>query len=484
MKTSSFKILAFVVLFLPILGFAQQSPASNQQPSPCNSLPYKVFQGNADRTPVVLNKLGTSPQFGEIPRHTAQSAFDHLKRVYKKNQRGIKKEIDDLLIALGYTGVNDPAFTVGSLNPEILPKGSTGWMGAYAKGHKYSWSILGNNFETFKLRAKTGDCYIYIMKKCGNAFYIPVYVPAVPVVEPTRIVEQPISISAKGEIASGDVVNATKTMEIIAVNGNKGVSLGSYPVNYRASYDYSVKGEMSYSKTIPVCVTGNETVAPINLILPLALDYRITKSDVTVGEGEKIYLNVDEKQFKNLSRAYKTVDVTPSAATTPQTIEKKVLSGTTANDVAFGTAGTTQCADQRVNFKGKSEIQDGSIKTASPNVTVIGVYKKTGKLAIGETPEKYLCLGSYPVPVKSGYEVVTTGSSSVSKAFRVANASATTLPDQDVTIPVSLSYNFTKQDVMVGDYNKIYVSLDEGQYKKLLKKYSRCCADGSCIIKK
>ncbi|PLK45316.1 hypothetical protein [Emticicia sp. TH156] len=484
MKTSSFRILALAVMMLPAVGFSQQNPAPNQQPSPCNSLPYKVFQGNADRTPVVLKRLGTSPQFGEIPKHTAKSAFDHLKRVYKKNQKGIKKEMDDMLAALGYTGINDPAFTVGSLTPEILPKGSTGWMGAYAKGHKYSWSILGNNFETFKLKAKTGDCFIYIMKKCGNAFYIPVYIPAGPVVEPTRVVDQQVSISAKGEIASGDVMNASKTLEIVAVNGNKGVSLGTYPVKYRATYDYSVKGEMAYSKTIPVCVTGNETVAPVNLMLPLALDYKITKSDVTVGEGDKIYLNVDEKQFKNLSKAYKTMDVTPATSATPQSIEKKVLSATTANDATIGTTGASQCADQRVNFTGKSEIQDGSIKTANPNVTIIGVYKKTGKLAVGETPEKYLCLGSFPVPVKSGYEVVTTGSSSVSKAFRVANASATTLPDVDVNIPVSLTYSFTKQDVTVGDYNKIYVTLDEGQYKKLLKKYSRCCSDGSCIIKK
>lgn len=487
MKASSFRILTLVVL-LPLLGYAQQNPTPSQQQNPCNTLPYKVFQGNSDSKRVVLNRLGTSPQFGEIPKHTAKSAYDHLKRVYQKNQRGIKKEMDDLLIALGYTGFNDPAFTVSSITPEILPKGATGWMGAYARGHKYVWSELGRDFETFKIKAKTGDCYIYVMKKCGNAFHIPSYFPFVPpppVTPPVVCVEQQVTISAKGEISSGDVLNASKTMEIVAVNGQKGLCLGSYPVASRATYDFNVKGEMSYSKTIPVCVEGTAAPAPMNLVLPLNLDYKITKSEVMVGEGDKIYLNVDEKQFKALSKAYKSCAVTAAAATASQTIEKKVLSES-PSDVTIGTAGATKCADQKINFMGRSEIQDGSIKGATNSVTIIGVYKKTGKLANGEMPEKYLCLGSFSVPVKSSYEVVTSGLSNVSKIFRVCDANGNPLPDQNINIPVTLNYSFTKQDVMVGDYNKLYVSIDESQYKKLGKSYNRCCKDGkegSCVEK-
>jgi hypothetical protein len=489
MKASSFRILTLVVL-LPLLGYAQQNQTpGQQQQNPCNTLPYKVFQGHSDSKRVVLNRLGTSPQFGEIPKHTAQSAYSHLKRVYQKNQRGIKKEMDDLLIALGYTGFNDPAFTVNSITPEILPKGATGWMGAYARGHKYVWSELGRDFETFKIKAKTGDCYIYVMKKCGNAFHIPSYfpfVPPTPPVPPTVCVEQQVTISARGEVSSGDVLNASKMMEIVAVNGNKGLCLGSYPVASRATYDFNVKGEMSYSKTIPVCVDQGTMPAAMNLTLPLNLDYKITKSEVMVGEGDKIYLNVDEKQFKALGKAYKDCPVTASAATTStQTFEKKVLSES-PSDVTIGTAGATKCADQKINFMGRTEIQDGSIKSASPSVTVIGVYKKAGKLAKGEMPEKYLCLGSFSVPVKSSYEVVTSGLSNVSKIFRVCDANGNPLPEQNVNIPVTLNYNFTKQDVMVGDYNKLYVSIDESQYKKLSKSYNRCCKDGkegSCVEK-
>ncbi len=485
MKASSFRILTLVVL-LPLLGYAQQNPTSNLLPSPCNSLPYKVFQGNSDAKRVVLKRLGTSPQFGEIPKHTSKSAYDHLKRVYQKNQRGIKKEMDDLLIALGYTGFSDPAFTVSSITPEILPKGATGWMGAYAKGHKYVWSELGTNFETFRIKAKTGDCFIFVMKKCGNAFYIPTYVtPPQPPVDTVDCVKQQISISAKGEISSGDVMNASKTMEIVAVNGQKGLCLGSYPVASRATYDFNVKGEMAYSKTIDVCAPKGSAPAPMNLVLPLNLDYKITKSEVMVGEGDKIYLNVDEKQFKALSKAYKACAVSASVTAPAQTIEKKVLSDS-PSDVAIGTAGGEKCADQKINFIGKSEIQDGSIKGATNSVTIIGVYKKTGKLANGEMPEKYLCLGSFSVPVKSSYEVVTSGLSNVSKLFSVCDATGNPLPDQNINVPVTLNYSFTKQDVMVGDFNKLYVSIDEAQYKKLGKSYNRCCKDGkegSCVEK-
>jgi len=244
---------------------------------------------------------------------------------------------------------------------------------------------------------------------------------------------------------------------------------------------------MSYSKTIPVCVEGTAAPAPINLTLPLNLDYKITKQDVNVGDGDKIYLNVDEKKFKALSKAYKSCPVTASTTTAAaQTIEKKVLSDNTATDVVIGTAGAAKCADQKINFIGKTEIQDGSIKGSNPSVTIIGVYKKAGKLSKGEMPEKYLCLGSFEVPVKSSYEVVTSGLSNVSKMFRVCDANGNPLPEQNVNIPVNLNYSFTKQDVMVGDYNKLYVNIDEKQYKDLSKSYNRCCKDGkegSCVDK-
>ncbi len=484
MKSKLISVLTLAIL-LPILGIAQQA---QQTDSPCNLLTYQIFKGDPHRNPIVLNRLGTSPQFGEIPKHTGTSAYNHLKIVHKNNRHGSKKEIDDLLKALGYTGFNDPAFSSKSLIPEILPRGTIGWMGNYGKGHKYAWSRLGNDFPTFKIYAKGGDCFLYIMKKCGNAFFIPSYIaaPVIPYVPPVPVMvckTQTINISGSGQVQSGDVMNTSKMMEIVAVNtsskGTKGLLLGSYPVSVRSTYDFSVKGEAQFSKSFEVCMEGNTNPALMNLVLPMNLNYTITKNNVNVGDGEKVYLNVNDAQYKALSKAYQSVNVATTASPNMEVAAKKVMTGTATESMAtaFG-SGETQCADQKINFMGKTQIQDGSLKSSTQDVTIIGVYKKTGKLIKGEMPEKYLCLGTFQVPVKSAYEFTTSGGSDVSKLLRVCTKDGVALADQNINVPVNLTYNFTKQDVMLGDYNKLYVSLTEKQYKALSKSYNRCCTEG------
>lgn len=494
MKSKLISVLTLAIL-LPFVGIAQQLN------SKCNLLPYSIFKGATDKAPVVLNVLGTSPQFGEIPKHTGVSAYNHLKSVYKRNTKNSKTEIDVLLQALGYTGFNDPAFSSKSLIPETLPAGTIGWMGAYSRGHKYAWSRLGKDFPTFKVYSKGGDCFLYIMKKCGNAFYTPAPncsgTPC-PCPEgytcnsqgcceknPITIVckTQTINITGTGQVSSGDVMTTSKTMEIIAVNttsgSTKGLLLGSYPVSVRSTYDFNVKGEAQYTKTVEVCMEGNATPAVMNLALPMNLNYKITKNDVLVGDGEKVYLNVTNDQFKALSKAYKTVNVTTTSAPNLEVASKKVSSSTATETAAsaFG-GGEPKCADQKINFMGKTEIKDGSVKSATNDVTIIGVYKKTGKLDKGEMPEKYLCLGSFQVPVKSAYEFTTSGGSDVSKILRVCTKDGVSPADQNINVPVNMTYSFTKQDVSLGDYNKLYVTLTEKQYKALSKNYNRCCTEG------
>jgi hypothetical protein len=495
MKSKLFSVLTLAIL-LPLVGFAQQLN------SKCNLLPYSIFKGASDITPVELKVLGTSPQFGEIPKHTSIAAYNHLKSVYTKNTKNSRTEIDELLQALGYSGFNDPSFTSKNLTPEILPAGTIGWMGAYSRGHKYAWSRLGKDFPTFKVYAKGGECFLYIMKKCGNAFYTPA--PNCPVspcpcpegyvcnsqgccekipVPPVFCKTQTINISGSGQISSGDVLNTIKTMEIVAVNTasgiTKGLLLGSYPVPVRSTYDFNVKGEAQYSKTVDVCTEANAAPAPISLSLPLNLNYKITKNDVLVGAGEKLYINVTEDQFKALSKAYKAVNVTAAATPNLEAASKKVSSSTATETAssAFG-GGEPKCADQKINFLGKTEIKDGSVKSETKEVTIIGIYKKTGKLDKGEMPEKYLCLGSFLVPVKSAYEFTTTGGSDISKILRVCSKDGVAAADQNINVPVKMTYNFTKQDITLGDYNKLYVTLTEKQYKALIKNYNRCCTEG------
>ncbi len=206
MKSRLMTMLTLAFL-LPFLGIAQQID------SPCNFLPYSIFKGASTQKPVLLNKLGTSPQFGEIAKHTGMGAYSHLKDVYKKNKKGSRKEIDDLLKALGFSGFYDPAFSAKNLIPEILPAGTTGWMGAY--GHKYVWSTLGRPFETFKVYSKSGECFLYIMKKCGNAFYMPSYITPAAVLPAMACKSQTVTVSGEGQLSSGDVLNTSKQWKLL-----------------------------------------------------------------------------------------------------------------------------------------------------------------------------------------------------------------------------------------------------------------------------
>lgn len=488
MKSKLISVLTLAIL-LPLVGVAQLRDLK------CDILPYSVFKGASKKKPVELKVLGTSPQFGEIPEHTGVSAYEHIKAIHSQNIKNSRVEIDKLFKALGYKGFNDPAISSSNFIPEIIPAGTYGWMGAYSRGHKYAWSRLGNDFQTFKVYAKNSDCFLYIMKKCGNAFYVPSKYPVPvslyqpPVVTPVVVAPvmvcktQTINITGSGQISSGDVMNTSKTMEIVAVTtsskGTKGLLLGSYPVAIRSTYDFNVKSETQYTKTVEVCMEGSAAPAPMNLTLPMNLNYKITRNDVNVGDGDKLYLNVTDAQYKALSNAYKEVSVSTTASPNMEVVSKKV-SSSTATETTIGSfgSGETKCADQKINFLGKTEIKDGSVKSATNDVTIIGVYKKTGKLDKGEMPEKYLCLGSFQVPVKSAYEFTTSGGSDLSKILRVCSKDGVSPADQNINVPVNMTYNFTKQDVMLGDYNKLYVSLTEKQYKSLSKKYNRCCSDG------
>ena len=68
--------------------------------------------------------------------------------------------------------------------------------------------------------------------------------------------------------------------------------------------------------------------------------------------------------------------------------------------------------------------------------------------------------------------------SDVSKILRVCTKDGVSPADQNINVPVKMTYSFRKQDVMLGDYNKLYVNLTEKQYKALSKNYNRCCTEG------
>ena len=483
------KRLNFIVLNVAILLALGISFQSFSQ-TPCSADLHAVFGNSSTDKPVVLNRLGTSPQFGEIPKHTAQAAYNHLKTVHKKNAHDSKSEIDNYLRALGYTGLLDPEFGPSKITPEFLPKGKIGWMGAYARGHKYKWSILGREFETFRIASKDGSCYAYIMKKCGNAFYDPspreaaqAEAAALAFKNKPKVVcaTQTINFSGNGKIQATDVLNTTKNLPVVASYNGKSLCLGDFTVPVRLTYEMTASGEVNYSKVVQVCDYGNGVPATANINMPLLLNYNLASSDVSIGDDGKMTMVINNKQYKALKKVYKAcpTDVASSPENKTMTANKVNTASVASPATVVSAAGDGKnCVKQTLNVAGNAVREDISSKTSTNEVTIIGMYAKTGKLQKGETANKYLCLGSYNVPAKSALQYALKGNSNLSHILEVCDTGNVN-PNESLNAEMKLTNNFTKQETMIGDYGRIYRTLSKSEYKKLGKVFKRCCSDGS-----
>lgn len=473
----------FTLLFSTIVllcGLSLTSSAQNYF-QPCNTIPHPLFEAvPIGKKPVKLNRLGTSPQFGEIKGHTSEIAYNHLKRVYSRNSARNKREIDNLLQAMGYTGLNDPSFSTASITPETLPAGTTGWMGAYSRGHKYAWSVLGRSFKTFKISSIDGQCHVYIMRKCGNAFYDPavrILPPPAPVayVAKVRCLTQEITLAGSSKIEKTNFVNTTADVQLVATNGsNPTLCLGTTTVPVSAQYGISANGSIDYSKVVEVCSYGDDPAA-INMASPVQLMVDVTESNVMLGDGGKLMMAVSDDQYKQMSKLYSSCATSESTTTAPTFTKEETGNRAVDTNTATASGTTTNCKTQTMTFMGNSAVSDGVVKTASKQVTVIGRYMKPGTLSKGESADKYLCLGSYPMNASLASAFNVSGSSKTMKALEICDQDGNAPAEMDVNVPIKLGYNVSDPTMNMGDAERIYVDLDANQYKTLSKRFGRCC---------
>ncbi len=498
----------FIILSAFILSLVIPKAIHAQTTISCAETLNTFFGGGfTNETPVVLNKLGTSPQFGEIAKHTADGAYTHLKKVYARNRGGSAAEIDRYLIALGYTGFKDPAFNASRITPEILSAGTTGWMGAYAKGHKYKWSRLGRDFETFKVQAKNSPCFAYIMKKCGNAFYQPAdcsapnpcpecikgqaftanpFCPCTPC--PVECVTQTISVSGSGEIASGDIVKSTVELPVVASFGGKKLCVGNYSFPVSATYEYKATGSTSTSKTIEVCDQGQGALKNMDINLPIALSFNLADSQLALGDNGVVNANISSaKRFKALSKIYKTCPADMAATTTTSALQAPVVESMSASSTMSSSPAESvngqDCKKQTLFFTGAEAVSEVNSKAFTNNIIIIGHTVKTGKLQKGEVADKYLCLGNYSVPGNTSLAYTVKGESNLNKVVEICDKAGNAKAEENVEMPLDLKFNFTNQNMMVGDGGRVVMQLTESQFKKLAKRFSRCCADGSATCR-
>lgn len=134
---------------------------------------HPVYNLPTGTTPRYLPRLGSYPQFGTLKYlKSEQEVFDYLKGVYSAGKNGNAEELDKLWQAMGYTGFNDPNFTVEDVQTVLYENGLTGNIGNGA--HKYIYAEIhgGANgmLKGYKMTPQNG-CGITIMETCGNAFF-------------------------------------------------------------------------------------------------------------------------------------------------------------------------------------------------------------------------------------------------------------------------------------------------------------------------
>jgi hypothetical protein len=130
---------------------------------------FKVPQGV---TPKVMKVLGTSPEFPPLQnRNSRKEIFHNLKAMGESAK--YKDAINSLFVALGYTGVLDPAFTLDDVTAGNVPFGSIGMLGDAAHHYEYSILVLPGEqiIKSWHIRSRNG-CDLNFMSRCGNAFYM------------------------------------------------------------------------------------------------------------------------------------------------------------------------------------------------------------------------------------------------------------------------------------------------------------------------
>ena len=127
--------------------------------------------------PRVITRLGTAPEFPFLRNlATPQQVVAAMKKQEREHTAASRK-MDDLLMQLGYTnGIKD--LQASDVTEDHVKPGTEGNMGS--SGYTYNYARLegdGAGFKAWKIAANTSagnassNAPLYLMAKCGNAFY-------------------------------------------------------------------------------------------------------------------------------------------------------------------------------------------------------------------------------------------------------------------------------------------------------------------------
>ena len=123
----------------------------------------------------VITKLGAAPEFPFLRNLSTPAQVLAAMKRQEREQTAASQKLDDLLMQLGYAnGIKD--LSTADITEDQVKPGTEGNMGS--RGYTYNYARLegGAGFKAWKIAPNKGgtagtNAPLYLMAKCGNAFY-------------------------------------------------------------------------------------------------------------------------------------------------------------------------------------------------------------------------------------------------------------------------------------------------------------------------
>lgn len=261
------RIYLLVLLLSSLTSFAQNKCAGK----------HRIFDVPQGKVPAIITKLGLAPQFHPL-RHlkTVEEMYKNLKGL--ANDAKYRDEINALFTAIGYNGVNDPDFTIQDVAPAQIPFGAIGMLGG--DKHKYYYKLIALTNQPYakgwKITRNSGDCDMYFMDECGNAFnYI-----------------NPVQVEERIVYREKEVIKEVPKI-IEKCTGSAKAKVKVY-ARYCAK-DECAMNEDGYDRCNPKMVAIDALITE-DMIAPIPYTGPNAKPVV-----KNVYLNVDKATFKKLT---------------------------------------------------------------------------------------------------------------------------------------------------------------------------------------
>ena len=285
-------------LMITVGSFAQTGQVDNS-----------FFKFDNAGSPKEVYTLGTAPEFPFL-RHmsTSRQVYAAIKRNDENNTPGMD-QLNNLLMDIGFSnGVKD--LSASDISASYITPGTEGNMGS--KGYTMGYYKLEGDASEFKAWKITGNSgYVYLMAKCGNAFFPKTAAHS------TACVTAPVNLT--GDMSqttltdSGQKITTTDNIYVYyhrrrhkrheAANANSDIpdAYPSAPLLLRSTNDIEV---MPVAYNISVSAPDSMVSVCPDSTLNLTANINIEKTSSYAG----YYPNSNKKEYKEVSkRKYKRI---------------------------------------------------------------------------------------------------------------------------------------------------------------------------------